>query len=78
MLNLKLNLLTQKNISDCVGKPYDYIVALSQEEEKTLIGKKVKFSEVQDSRIVGRGNPLLARRQYLTIEEVENELKEIK
>lgn len=78
MLNLKLSAATQKNISDCVGRSYDSIVTLSPEEEKTLIGKSVKFSTKRKRRIVGRGNPLLSRRRFRTLEEVEDKLKEIK
>ena len=78
MLNIKLSEMTCMNISKSVGRPYDTIVELSPEEEKKLIGGNVKFSKKRNTRKIGRGNPLLARRRFRTLEEVEKRLKDIK
>ncbi|MCM1226182.1 MAG: hypothetical protein NC320_01995 [Clostridium sp.] len=78
MLNIKLNSMTQKNISICVGKPFNNITTLSPDEEEKLIGNNVNFSKKRNPRRIGRGNPLLSRRNFRTLEEVENKLKEIK
>ena len=78
MLNIKLSEMTCMNISKSVGRPYDAIIELSPEEEKKLIGGNVKFSKKRNSRKIGRGNPLLARRRFRTLEEVEKRLEEIK
>jgi len=42
------------------------------------IGKKLTFSKKRDSRKLGRGNPLIARRRFRTIEDVDKRMEKIK
>ena len=55
---------------------------LSEEEERRLIkeltGTTPKFSARRDSRKIGRGNPLLARKRLRTIESVDTRISRIK
>lgn len=37
--------------------------------------KKCAFLAEEDNRIIGRGNPLLARNEFLTMDEVDRELQ---
>lgn len=78
MLNIKLKQETINNISESIGLPYEQIIKLTPEEERKIIGDKVHFSRKIDYRKLGRGNPLLSRRRFITIEEVEARLKKVK
>lgn len=40
--------------------------------------KTAVFSKVRDSRKAGRGNPLLARRRFVTIQEIDSALESLK
>lgn len=78
MLDIKLKQKTIDNISKNVGLPYEQIVNITPEKEKEIIGDKIRFSKEVDYRKLGRGNPLLSRRRFLTIEEVESRLQRIR
>lgn len=73
---------TKKNISACVGVPFERIVRLSLDEEIGLAsqkhGGKIVFSKKRSSRRVGRGNPLLARKKISTIQDVEEKIAKVR
>lgn len=75
MKRMRLNELTKKNISSCIGKPFGEVIAIEPDDEKNLIRGKVIFSKRRDIRKLGRGNPLLARKRIRTLEEVELKIK---
>lgn len=39
--------------------------------------KKTVFSKKRDSRRIGRGNPLLSRRRFVTLQEIDSKLEKI-
>ena len=39
--------------------------------------KTAVFSKVRDSRKTGRGNPLLARRRFVTMQEIDSALEKL-
>lgn len=71
-----------KSIERTVGLPIDQIRALQPFDELAHIKKFKKKSVVFSSRsrkgVYGRGNPLLARKKYRTIEYVNDKLDSIK
>lgn len=73
---------TKKNISTCVGVPFERIVSLSLDEEIGLAsqkyGGKIVFSKRRSSGHVGRGNPLLARKIIRTIQDVEKKIAKVR
>ncbi len=73
---------TKKNISTCVGVPFERIVCLSLDDEIELAsqkhGGKIVFSKKRNSSRVGRGNPLLARKKIRTIQDVEKKIARVR
>lgn len=73
---------TKKNISTCVGVPFERIVCLSLDEEigvaSQKYGEKIVFSKKRSRSRVGRGNPLLARKRIRTIQDVEKKIARVK
>ena len=68
---------TRRNIERCVSLEFSEIVDNGHDTARRL-GKKVVYSLKRDSRKSGRGNPLLARKRFRTIEDVNKKLAEIK
>jgi len=70
MISEEAKKILEKNI----GLPLDQVSELSVYEEMSIVkaktGKHLTFSKEYDPRIIGRGNPLLARRKITTIEEI--------
>lgn len=65
-------------VENVTGLTFDEINNLDSKSERQLIKEKnIHFSKKIDSRIFGRGNPLLARRRFTTIEDLDNRLEEI-
>ncbi|MBR2175998.1 MAG: hypothetical protein IJ861_03505 [Clostridia bacterium] len=64
------------------GFSFTEMLSLSPYAERKVIekktGKKLIFSKLRDFRKLGRGNPLIARREIATMEEVDKELSGIK
>lgn len=63
-----------KNIEDTVGLPIEKIRKLTIEEEIDWVekrsGKKTVFSKEKKALIIGRGNPLLARKRIRTVDDL--------
>jgi len=78
----KMSERTKKNLSTCVGVPFEHIISLSLEDEIGLAskkyGKKIAFSKKRNSGFVGRGNPLLARKKIRTIQDVEKKIARVR
>lgn len=73
---------TKDNLSACVGVPFGNIVDLSLEEEISIAtrkyGSEIVFSKKHNSRRVGRGNPLLARKKIRTLKYIEKKIAKVR
>ena len=69
------------NIERVVGMPIEKLVTMDTKEERSWIEKKnnskLAFSKKHRYGIIGRGNPLLARRKIRTAEDLEKKSKKI-
>jgi len=76
-----LGAITKRNIETFVSLPFSKLIALDPDDEHFLLesvyGERISFSTKRDYRKIGRGNPLLARKRFKTIEEVNKRLTEI-
>lgn len=68
---LELSNATKKNISLCIGEPFEDISLSSSVFGAINCGEKI------DTRKIGRGNPLLARKKNRTMSEVDEKLERI-
>ena len=69
---------TKKNIERVVGLPFSQIQQLDLSEEKKWLQKKCQFNGFTKRvryAIIGRGNPLLARKKIRTIEDLNKKSK---
>lgn len=73
-----INEKTKKMASFVIGIDSDTFKDFDHDEEMDFLnhagGKGCKFLPNTDNRIVGRGNPLLARNEFLSMDEVNHEL----
>ena len=80
MITLKKE--TKENLRNLLGLRLSELDKYSVPEEIAYLeqqsGKKISFSKARDSRKIGRGNPLLARRRIRTIDEVNKRLDKMK
>ncbi len=71
----------KESIERIVGLPIDKIRSMTLDEERELIRKKntgdLNFSNRQRKSVYGRGNPLLARKKYRTIEYIDKKILDI-
>lgn len=72
----KLNEKTKKMVGITLGIPYEQYVDVNY-NESSLKPKTIEFAPETDARIVGRGNPLLARNEFLTMDEVDKVLGDL-
>lgn len=72
---------TLKVVESITGLTFDEINSLDFESERELVKRKTNkilhFSKQTDSRIFGRGNPLLAKKRITTIEDLDDKLEDI-
>lgn len=72
---------TKRNLSKIVGLDYEEILKMDTVKEiayvESRIGKPIVFSTRRTRQRIGRGNPLLARRKFRTLEEVEKKLGKV-
>lgn len=75
----RISSIAQKNIENIVGLGVDEIKNMSFDEQETWIAKRAKskigFSKKRRIGIIGRGNPLLARRKIRTMEDLDKKSK---
>ena len=80
MITLKKE--TKENLRNLLGLRLSELDKYSVPEEIAYLeqqsGKKISFSKARDSRKIGRGNPLLARRRIRTMDEVNKRLDKMK
>lgn len=69
---------TKEMASFTIGIEMEKFVDLDFDDEIVYINRysqnKCTFLPEDDNRIIGRGNPLLARNEFLTMDEVNKEL----
>lgn len=72
---------TQKIIEARTQRKISEILEMSPSDENELVsklkGKSLEFPSAVDSRRIGRGNPLLARKRVRTLDAVEQRIDEI-
>lgn len=72
---------TLKVVESITGLTFEEINSLDFENEKELVERKTNkilhFSKKIDSRIFGRGNPLLAKRRITTLKDLDEKLEDI-
>lgn len=77
----KISDITKRNLERSLGISLNDFTKLSADEERIWIekktGKKLQFSKRKKHGIVGRGNPLLARRKIRTIKDLEYKSKNL-
>lgn len=79
---LYLNNTTQKLLEKSIGKSIHELSQMDADEERAYvisrIGKVPIFSKKTDSRMCGRGNPLIARRRLCTMADIDKRIMELK
>ena len=69
-------------LENIVGKSVAEISALDLADEYRYVEEKtktpLKFSKKIDRRIMGRGNPLINRRRFFTMFDVDKKISELK
>lgn len=72
---------TKKALEKILGKSIEDVSSLDFDEEisyvKQKTGKDVTFSKDTDTRMVGRGNPLIIRRRISTMADVNKRLEKL-
>lgn len=72
---------TKKNLERTLGMSLAAFSAMTADEEKQWLnsrsGKKVVFSKRKRHGVIGRGNPLLARRKIRTIEDLSRKSRDL-
>lgn len=70
---------TKMNIERVIGIPIEELLTMDRKEERSWIEKrnksKLSFSKRQRYGIIGRGNPLLARKKIRTAQDLEEKSK---
>ena len=66
---------TQQNLEACIAIPFSTVTAMDSSDGHRKL--KPVFPSKRDLRKIGRGNPLLARRRFRTMEEVDKGLAAI-
>ena len=68
----------KRTLENSIGLSLSQVCELSVCDETALVnaktGKGLQFSRSYDSRKIGRGNPLLARKKITTIEEINTKI----
>lgn len=78
---ISLNSETKKNLESLLEISLEELDSMDLSEEISYISDKsgkIVFSKKRDSRKKGRGNPLLARRRFRTMKDVNKGLDKIK
>ena len=73
---------TKVSLESILGKPLREVSEMDFEEEVRFVVEKTKkplvFSKKVDSRMSGRGNPLITRRKIATMRDVDRKMSELK
>lgn len=77
-----LNQRTRDTLERIIGKSADDLKQMDLMEEKDFVeektGKKLSFSKKMDSRMTGRGNPLIIRRRISTMSDIDQMIARMK
>ena len=77
-----LNQRTRDTIERIIGKSADDLKKMDLIEEKGFVeektGKNLIFSKKMDSRMTGRGNPLIIRRRISTMSDIDQMIARMK
>lgn len=72
---------TKTNIEKSIGMSIDEFSKLSADEEKVWIEQKInkpiKFTKSKRSWVIGRGNPLIARRKIRSLSDLESKSRKL-
>lgn len=73
---------TKASLESIIGKSLKEISDMDFDDEIRFVEKKTKkpllFSKKIDTRMSGRGNPLITRKRIFTMQDVEKKLSELK
>ena len=77
-----LNDETKRILENSIGKSISELSKMDMDEERAFIASKIGknpiFSKQSDSRMCGRGNPLIARRRFCTMEDIDKRIMELR
>lgn len=77
-----LNQRTRDTLERIIGKSADDLKKMDLIEEKSFVeektGKNLFFSKKMDSRMTGRGNPLIIRRRISTMSDIDQMIARMK
>ena len=77
-----LNQRTRDTLERIIGKSADDLKKMDLIEEKSCVeektGKNLIFSKKMDSRMTGRGNPLIIRRRISTMSDIDQMIARMK
>ena len=77
-----LNQRTRDTLERIIGKSADDLKKMDMIEEKRFVeektGKNLIFSKKMDSRMTGRGNPLIIRRRISTMSDIDQMIARMK
>ena len=77
-----LNQRTRDTLERIIGKSADDLKKMDLIEEKSFggekTGKNLIFSKKMDSRMTGRGNPLIIRRRISTMSDIDQMIARMK
>lgn len=77
-----LNQRTRDTLERIIGKSADDLKKMDLIEEKSFVekktGKNLIFSKKMDSRMTGRGNPLIIRRRISTMSDIDQMIARMK
>jgi hypothetical protein len=74
MISREAEITLEKGIGLSLSQIYELNTSTEIDFVKAKTGKSLKFSKKSDSRKIGRGNPLLARKKITTIEEIDKKI----
>ncbi len=82
VLIMYLNNETKKILENSIGKSIHELSQMDADEEQDFVISKIGrvpiFSKKPDSRMRGRGNPLIARRRICTMDDINKRIMELK
>lgn len=77
-----MNEETKASLEGLLGKPLREISEMDFDQELRFVEERTNklpvFSKRADSRMSGRGNPLITRRKIATLQDVDRRLRELK
>lgn len=76
-----LSQTTKNNIERVIGIPIEQVKAMTAKEEKEWVDKRgkahLKFSKRRRYGVIGRGNPLIARKKIRTLKDLDKKSRKL-